>query len=231
MKGMIDIVSAMNFKWLAVDFAITSFKNQLIYLRKTRLLVAAAGTAMHNMIFMNHSTSAIVVMITDWCHCSWQYVNQGILLGVNVLTYCQPNDTKNHLISHWTANFWLQCSGVVKRSDMIVDLKRFSFDVENILNSPQEKRNISKSVWCNIGRSLSKDVFQSILLPSLSNTNSTVIKLSSMSWKVRITGELVFPSIPQNIMKSFPHLSICSILYLSDDLKSPPLDLIHHCHS
>jgi hypothetical protein len=238
MKEMIEIVSAMNLKWLAVDFAVTPFKTQLMYLRKTRLLVAATGTAVHNMIFMNHSAAAIVVMMTDWCHCSWQYVNQGLLLGINVLTYCQPNDTENHCpISHWTANFWLQCSGVVKRSDMIVDLKRFASDVHQILNSPRGEKKLNQGVWCDIGRqSPFTTPLQSYPLPSLTNTNSTTIRLSSLTWKIRITGELLFPSIPQHVMKSFPHLSVCTILYLSDDLKllSPSSNFLippSQCHS
>jgi hypothetical protein len=230
MEEMIDLVSLMNLNWLAVDFSITPFKTQLIYLRKTRLLVAAAGTAIHNMIFLNRSASVIAVMMTDWCHCSWQYVNQGLLLGINVLTYCQPIERENQIpISHWTANFWLQCSGVLKRSDVTVDIKRFTSDLHQVFHPPPSsssyltKNKLTES-WCDTGRSLSLSPLPTpvrrLHLPQLTKTNLTTLTLSPMTWKVRITGELTFPLIPQNIMSSFPCLSVCVILYFSDDLKS-----------
>ena len=221
MKEMIDVVSAMNLRWLVVDFAVIPFKTQLIYLRKTRLLVAAAGTALHNMVFMNHSTSAIVIMMTDWCHCSWQYVNQGILVGINVLTYCQPNETKNQVsVAHSTPNFWLQCSIVPKFSDMFVDIRRFTSDLHKIFDSTQHDKLSLYVSWCNIGRSIVDDDRKKFPFPEFMFTDlmSTEVK-SSGFWSLSLIEELYYSQIPQNLFRSFPHLSVCHIFHLGAGVK------------
>jgi hypothetical protein len=205
----------MNLSWLAVDFAVTPFKTQLIYLRKTRLLVAAAGTAVHNMIFMNHSTSAIVIMMADWCRCSWQYVNQGILLGINVLTYCQPGDTENKVpVFHSTSNFWLQCSVVAQFSDLFVDIQRFTSDLYHIFNSTQRgdlqslPSNPYPAPWCQVGRSFVDDR-ERFPLPQFMISKMNTTSRSGGFWKVKMLGELSSSRIPQNILQSFSSISFC----------------------
>jgi hypothetical protein len=219
MKEMIDLVSVMNLNWLAVDFAVTPFKTQLLYLRKTRLLVAAAGTAMHNMIFMNHSTSAIVIMMEDWCHCSWQYANQGILLGIDVMTYCQPDDTEKHSPSlHWTSNFWSQCSVVTKHSEVTVDLSRFTSDLRRLFHSSPASFP-DRNLWCEVG-SVSSANYHRLPQFSFSEMKST---LADSKWSLELVAELRAPTLPQQTLKSFPRLSLCLLLYSSKSAKENPL--------
>jgi hypothetical protein len=240
MKEMINLVSAMNLNWLAVDFDVTPFKTQLIYLRKTRLLVAAAGTAMHNMIFMNHSTSALVIMMEDWCRCSWQYVNQGILLGIDVMTYCQPKETENQaLIVHWTSKFWSQCSIVSKSSEMFVDIKRFADDLHDIFDSGHQDfkilpSNLSLGSWCQIGEPFA-DYRQGLTTPQFMVLSITATVESNGFWNVIIPGELSYSQTPQNMLSSFPYLSACNTAYLGSDVNSAvsfcfPVDY-HNYHS
>jgi hypothetical protein len=227
MEEMIEIVSAMNLSWLAVDFAVTPFKTQLIYLRKTRLLVAAAGTAMHNMIFMNHSTSAIVIMMADWCRCSWQYVNQGILLGINVLTYCHPNEAKDQAISfHWTSNFWLQCSIVTKHSEVVVDLSRFSSDLGRLFY-PSHSPSFSirgRNLWCDVGSTTSSHL-DHLFQFYFSEVKSELV---NSQWTLELVAEVGAATLPQQLFKSFPRLTFCLLLSFSFDLnatKANPLCL------
>jgi hypothetical protein len=222
MQAMVDLVSSKNLTWLSVDFAAIPFKLQLQYLRKTRLLVAAAGTAMHNMVFMNRSTAAIVLMMPEWCHCSWQYANQGILLNIDVSTYCHEGDTADQLsISHWTAHFWLQCSVTFKASDVTVDLQRFSSDLDRLFSLSHEphKRDTRLSAsssslgnWCHIGRDpspLAPSPRQRI--PVFQITDVTSFSRNGL-WEAELTGELSNLSNPQHIWRSFPHLSVCFVL-------------------
>jgi hypothetical protein len=237
MQAMVDLVSSKNLTWLSVDFAILPFKLQLQYLRKTRLLVATAGTAMHNMVFMNRSTSAIVLMMPEWCHCSWQYANQGILLGIDVSTYCQEGDMADQVsLSHWTAHFWLQCSVTFKSSDVTVDLHRFSSDLDRLfgLSPPAHERERATQLkvtttslghWCYIGREPSP------LIPSRTH-HLPVFRITLLTsqfinglWKVELAGELSNPLRPQHMWRSFPHLSVCFILH---DMKLT--DVTHSCY-
>ena len=71
------------------------FSEQVFLFENTDILIAVAGTAIHNMLFMKSGTSVIILMQPGWCDWSWMYSNQAVLLGINYLIYCSKLKLNN----------------------------------------------------------------------------------------------------------------------------------------
>eukprot|EP01034_Spumella_vulgaris_P021621 gene21621-27660_t len=95
-----------------------SFEQQLLELHSADILVATAGTSLHNMIFMRHRiTAVIMVMQAHWCPWAWMYANQAVLLGIRSFIYCASSSSDDVASSgvqpplkyfQWSRHFWRQ---------------------------------------------------------------------------------------------------------------------------
>lgn len=115
------------------------FEKMVNMLSKTDVLVAAAGTAVHNMLFMRPGSSVIILMPIDWCDWAWMYANQAIILGIRPFIYCESSrnleelhDSSAHQASNpfltsfqWTRNFWLQGTRFRKLANMTISVDSF----------------------------------------------------------------------------------------------------------
>jgi hypothetical protein len=75
-----------------VDFDVLSFREQLETLARTDILVAAAGTALHNMLFMKPGSAVVIIMQPGWCKWAWMYANQASLLKIRFILFCTENE-------------------------------------------------------------------------------------------------------------------------------------------
>jgi hypothetical protein len=74
---------------MVVDLDEEPFHRQLELFRRTKVLVAVAGTALHNMLFMLHRPATVIALMQPgWCDRSWVYVNQAALLGIEPIVVC-----------------------------------------------------------------------------------------------------------------------------------------------
>ena len=114
MDEMINLTrSYYNLQSEIIELEDMHFVDQLTYFHNSACVVAAAGTATHNMLFMRPGTCVIVLMQQEWCEYSWMYVNQGILLGLSVHVLChEPDFGLNPAIkarhSSFVNKFWNQ---------------------------------------------------------------------------------------------------------------------------
>ncbi len=110
-----------------------TFEDQLTHFQKADILVASAGTALHNMMFMrNHATAVVVVMQTGWCSWAWMYANQAALLGIRAFIYC-ADATNSQIIDEvdpmrifqWSRRFWRQGPKPSKAANISLDIIKF----------------------------------------------------------------------------------------------------------
>jgi hypothetical protein len=81
------------------DLARMSFSEQVCLFQHTDILVAVAGTAIHNMLFMRPGTSVIIIMQAGWCDWAWMYANQAVLLGIDYYIYCSDSQKSSSTYS------------------------------------------------------------------------------------------------------------------------------------
>jgi capsular polysaccharide biosynthesis protein len=114
MKDLQAISDESSLRSVVLDLEEVSFADQLSYLYYSACLVASAGTATHNMLFMRPGSTMVVVMQAEWCESAWMYVNQGTLLGIRVHILCSDKDrvypVKQSRHSSFVNKFWKQGS-------------------------------------------------------------------------------------------------------------------------
>ena len=115
-----------------VDLSVLPFTQQLQLLGSTRILIAMAGTALHNLLFMKPGTAAIIIMQPEWCPWAWMYANQAALLGIHVYVLCTDHCDSSNIPSyvsrpsyHWTREFWKQGPRITKAGNVTVPTDRF----------------------------------------------------------------------------------------------------------
>lgn len=119
-----------------IDLDTMSFALQMQTFKQVDILIAVAGTALHNMLFMRPDTHVVIIMQNGWCDWSWMYINQALLLDISTYKYCDLNNydksisnnenidinsenydeekvnidqlPNNEEMYHWTRKFWKQ---------------------------------------------------------------------------------------------------------------------------
>eukprot|EP01032_Pedospumella_encystans_P013123 gene13123-15128_t len=128
------------------------FRHQLELFASIDVLVAVAGTALHNVLFMRPGSAVIMFMQPEWCELAWMYANQAILLNIQPFVHCAPSappvapantmpvnedgkigsntmDASDPgVFKHyqWSRQFWLQGPRHHKTDDIFVDPTVFS---------------------------------------------------------------------------------------------------------
>jgi hypothetical protein len=107
-----------------------TFEEQLVQFQKADILVASAGTALHNMLFMRHYlTAVVVIMQPGWCSWAWMYVNQAVLLNIQPFIYCadashsETSDDVHYF--QWSRHFWRQGPNLSKAENITLNIDKF----------------------------------------------------------------------------------------------------------
>lgn len=123
LPALLDRTRELSLRSEVIDLDGMSFLGQLEFLHFTACVVAVAGTATHNMLFMRPGSTMVIIMQPEWCEWSWMYVNQGILLGITVHVLCDEQERAGGLFpgtrsrhSSFVNKFWKQGAGVVAKA-------------------------------------------------------------------------------------------------------------------
>jgi hypothetical protein len=136
LDDVIIIFDSIDIEVKIVDLDTISFALQMQAFKQIDILIAVAGSAIHNMLFMKPDTHVIIIMQKGWCNWSWMYINQAILLDINTYKYCDLNNNNKNItnnanidgnsensdednvnidqlsyskeMNHWTRKFWKQ---------------------------------------------------------------------------------------------------------------------------
>eukprot|EP01041_Mallomonas_annulata_P002467 gene2467-4787_t len=103
----------------------TSFSEQLLRFKNIKILIASAGTALHNMLFMRPGSAVILFMQQEWCPWSWMYANQAVLLDIHIFILCPVNSSSSSSTFHTTRNFWKQGPRMTGRDKMVINPYHF----------------------------------------------------------------------------------------------------------
>ena len=194
------------------------FTTQLQLFHQTDVLVATAGSALHNVLFMRRGSSVVIIMQRWWQQWSWMFANQALLLDMRVFVYVDNfRSTKGSqcLTAHWSRHFWRVGPRAAKSSNIRVDEDVFErilteagdFSVEGVqsyrrrVNTADEgctsgirtfyrQKNDSKSSLSGELADLGcKRKFNESEVPVVRVLVSAVkIDKSSQEWKVRLMG-------------------------------------------
>jgi len=63
-------------------------REQLPLFASTRVMVAVAGSAVHNLLFVPTGAAIVLVMQPGWCRLSGEYANQAMALGIHAVVMC-----------------------------------------------------------------------------------------------------------------------------------------------
>jgi hypothetical protein len=158
----------------AVDLEDLSFAQQVRLFRSARIVVSAAGTALHNMLFMTRRPSAVViVMQVGWCSWSWMYANQALFLGIRPFVYCDPSDEEVESMNFARAG-WTEGPRVSKLADISVSVSRLSELLPSVLahvQSTAEEEEDCRGGGSSISSSISSDW---MVFPESSSDTGTV---------------------------------------------------------
>jgi hypothetical protein len=210
------------------------FKSQLQLFQTTDVLVATAGSALHNLIFMRPHTFVIILMQPGWCEWSWMYANQAVLLDIRHKVYCEPINvdieyflTPGQSKFHWTANFWQQGPRMTKDVDITVNVTKFSLllkELEEPFHHIADCHHLSSEKVARPHNSKVSPVFHVYVSSITSESNMTTLG-DSPRWNMKIMGEVTSPNTTGNsadwLFSAFPHLSICIDVVLSNEESAP----------
>ena len=105
------------------------FTSQLQILHQTDVLVAMAGSALHNMLFMKRGSSVVIIMQKGWRPWAWMFANQALLLGMRVFVYVDdsgPLQGSQCITAHWSRLFWRVGPRAAKSANVHVDEEVFA---------------------------------------------------------------------------------------------------------
>lgn len=186
LKPLLDNIEKQGVVFDVTELGTMSFSEQVCLFQHTDILVAVAGTAIHNMLFMRPGTSVIIIMQPEWCDWAWMYANQAVLLGIDYYIYC--SDT------HKTSSSYSESSHLNKFLNLEQQYKNESKDFthENAQNIELdlESYHWAKKTWLQGPRTTKSDnvtfdvdIFHSLLKSALSSnrrdTNKTNPRYSS----------------------------------------------------
>jgi capsular polysaccharide biosynthesis protein len=68
MEDLVDWAERQGLNWLLIDdLAEVDFDDQMFIFSQVDVLVAVAGTALHNMLFMRPGSAVVIIMQPFWC--------------------------------------------------------------------------------------------------------------------------------------------------------------------
>ena len=88
---LVQVSSDLGFTTAFGSLSSLPFRHQLELFASIDVLVAVAGTALHNVLFMRPGSAVIMFMQPEWCELAWMYANQAILLNIQPFVHCAPS--------------------------------------------------------------------------------------------------------------------------------------------
>lgn len=139
-----SICSSPRLSCVVADLSTIPFSTQLKLFKESDVIITAAGTAVHNLLFCRPEIIVIILMQRDWCPWSWMYANQAVLLSMNPYVICTDHNQTmlrypqfdrsshsgrwnhgNETSRHLTRNFWKQGPRMAKGGNITVDTNAF----------------------------------------------------------------------------------------------------------
>jgi hypothetical protein len=154
------------------ELARMSFSEQVCLFQHTDILVAVAGTAIHNMLFMRPGTSVIITMQSGWCNWAWMYANQAVLLGIDYYIYCSDSQKSSSTYSESThlngfysnseqENNNTKYNTYENKPSSIADLEVYHWTKKSWLQGPRMTKSDNVTVDVDIFHSLLKSALSS----------------------------------------------------------------------
>lgn len=254
--AIFDVAEQMGLSILQIDFANCPFSDQLLYLQSSKILVMAAGTGAHNMLFVRPGSLVTIAMQPDWCDWAWQYANQGVLLDIQVSIHCQSlsQQQQHRQHFHWTSQYWLQGPRSMKQSNITLDIDKFRNDISQFLRTHTSKHSEHGNVhgqgtlthlidqpWCSPETQYqpTKNVVIHPSFMSSSHFRLSIFHLEIIedksqpgdSRQLYFMGEIAasHPS-PTPLFSQFTHLSVCMDIYTTLEAKTHFCFTVDQCN-
>jgi hypothetical protein len=130
-------LSNLKVNCMIYDLGQLDFGSQMAIFAQTDIIVAVAGTAIHNLLFMRPLSAVVIIMQPGWCEWAWMYANQAVLLDIRPYVYCTPDPLYNlgklpgqafggeyvshdFVTPHWTRRFGEQGPRMTKLENLNV---------------------------------------------------------------------------------------------------------------
>lgn len=233
LKAITDVFDRLSLTWEVVDLGNLSFFEQFEYFSRIDILVAAAGTAIHNSIFMRANTTIIFIIEQSWCGWSWMFSNQHRLLNIESCAYCLSRNSTDVAISsdiyrgdlnerlyhyQWTRKSWQQGPRKFKTANLTVTFEGFLqfigtscpsltkyTDQAQTVAVEHESPQASSPNIAHISEVRERDP---IVQASVESIAAEVV--DDRVTALVIKGELIGDEyLIAALLKSFPYLSIC----------------------
>ncbi len=204
-----------------------SFAAQLELFGAADVLVAAAGTALHNMMFMRPGSAVVLVMQPNWCPWAWMYANQAVLLGITPHVYCDSSedDYSDRRFHQWSRRFWRQGPRMSKNSNTTLEVSQMTkllFAARGAVTAKSsESPVVPRSPVCfGVPTDTQRE---SKVSPKVVEMFVSAVTVQSTqgddgaSWQVGVVGEvglLRAGSEGAMVAHSLPHLSVCLLAVL-----------------
>jgi hypothetical protein len=166
MDLLVESAKDLGLETVVQDLSDLRFSEQLQLFVNCDIMVAMAGTAVHNLLFMRPGSAVIIFMQPGWCDWAWMYANQAVLLDIHPVIYCSPSEKHAPQIAtemavsdkdvdfilpieegfnsyHWTRNFWLQGPRMTKGLNVTVDIDIFSKLLKSVMELKTTHRDNS----------------------------------------------------------------------------------------
>jgi hypothetical protein len=206
-----------------VDLFGLKFSEQLSIFADVDILVAAAGTAIHNLLFCRPSISIIILMQAGWCNYAWMYANQAVLLNMHPYILCHDNHTtSSYHHRHWANQFWKQGPRMLKSEDIHPNLTYLRDAISSIINQSivhvqedgfTEYMSLSPMRTYQVYRSFRavETVDRVIRFESFVSHITSKRLEHSDQWKLELMGEIGAQEEEYltELGERFPNLSIC----------------------
>jgi len=196
---------------------------------KTDLLIAAAGTALHNSLFMQKPAAVLPIMQPGWCDWAWMYARQAHLLGLYTRSFCattaadgSSGGIPGRSLHQWSRRFWQQGPRASKDCNFVVDIHKFR-NVLHLLVGELDAQN-SPTPDDSEGGMPEEDVGNLPGVPDVTTHTLAEVYVTSVeaqkktdsggrvTWHLSIRGELALPSdgsAQDSPLARMPHLSVC----------------------
>ena len=209
MHELVSVAREMDVTYTEVDLEYVKFTDQLQLLFSANVIVATAGTALHNMLFMRPGTSAIILMQPEWCDWAWQYANQAVLLDIHATVICSE-EVKNKYFS-WARTFWRQGPRMTKLANFTVDIHLFRTAFAPIATQNDTLRFKKVDYMTpTIEKADAATAAPPIRIVLTSATASPIQSDTGHLWEVKFAGELVASSKRDAILyESMKYLTVC----------------------
>lgn len=189
------------------DLSQLDLTEQLGIFKNSKLIAAAGGTALHNVIwFQSH---IILFMPPNWCDFSWLYRNAATLRGLNVSVICAPRLTQvaDWSFFQWSRKSWLQPPRLTKHSNFSVSAENFARSLKQFTASQEDQGTNFR--WQN---SCKETLFGS---PTRTLIDKVQVQNQPNGWNLIIEGNLYGKSSSvAGMLKSSPFAAVCMRSFL-----------------